>query len=410
MNGPLADAERRPAAVLRWPSPPAGASIARARRTPGVAERRAIATAHRPLRVVLLGAVPPPFGGVQVNLMAIRAYLQRQGDRPSAINLTGHRQRNRDGLFFPRTALGVLWLLMRLRPDVLHLHIGGHLPWRLVVLGAICALWPFATSVLTFHSGGFPTSAEGRRLTRRSPKARVLQRFDRLIAVNDEIRAFFLQCGADPARIQVVSPYASNRPHEGPLPARLERFLASHAPLIVTIGLLEPEYDLALQIDAIGALLTAHPHAGLVIVGSGSLEGTLRERLQHTTWRDHVLLYGDLDHELTLAVLRRADVFLRTTKYDGDALSVREALALGIPVVATSTALRPAGVRLVPVGDRAAVVAAVQACLAERDEEAGRAGAFAAEPEDRPAPPDNVAAVVRLYADARGRPAPEERP
>jgi glycosyltransferase involved in cell wall biosynthesis len=123
-----------------------------------------------------------------------------------------------------------------------------------------------------------------------------------------------------------------------------------------------------------------------------------------------VLLYGDLDHDLTLAVLRRADVFLRTTKYDGDALSVREALTLGIPVVATSTALRPAGVRLVPVGDRTAVVAAVRACLAERDAETGRASAFATEREDRPAPPDNIAAVARLYADACGRLAPEERP
>jgi glycosyltransferase involved in cell wall biosynthesis len=406
--GPVTGRGHRSAAILRWPGP---TSLTRAHRRERPAPGRAGARAARraPLRVLLLGAVPPPYGGVQVNLMAIRAHLARRGDRPFAINLTGHRQDARDGLFFPRTALGVFWLILRLRPHVLHLHIGGHLPWRLVALGLLCTLWPGARAVLTFHSGGFPSSEEGRRLTPRGLKARVLRRFDRLIAVNEEIRAFFLKCGAAPDRVRVVSPYANGSPHEGPLPGRLEGFLRTHTPLLVTIGLLEPEYDLPLQMDVMRDLLADHPRAGLVIVGSGSLEASLRDRLRRTPWRDHVLLYGDLDHDMALAVLGRASVFLRTTRYDGDALSVREALALGIPVVATRTALRPAGVRLVEIGDRRGVAAAIRASLAER-EAAPLAGPFEPQPDDRPGAPDNIADIARLYEEACGRPSFEERP
>ena len=51
---------------------------------------------------------------------------------------------------------------------------------------------------------------------------------------------------------------------------------------------------------------------------------------------------------------------LRTTLYDGDALSVREALQLGTPVVATDNGMRPTGVRLIPISDLQALVAAIE--------------------------------------------------
>ena len=40
----------------------------------------------------------------------------------------------------------------------------------------------------------------------------------------------------------------------------------------------------------------------------------------------------------------RADVTLCTTLYDGDAVSVREGLDLGTPVIATENGMHPVGV------------------------------------------------------------------
>lgn len=47
-------------------------------------------------------------------------------------------------------------------------------------------------------------------------------------------------------------------------------------PLFTTIGLPEPEYDLPLQIRTLEIVREDFPHTGLVIIGSGSLDGKLR--------------------------------------------------------------------------------------------------------------------------------------
>ncbi|MCV4567241.1 hypothetical protein OFB72_32285, partial [Escherichia coli] len=53
---------------------------------------------------------------------------------------------------------------------------------------------------------------------------------------------------------------------------------------------------------------------------------------------------GDLPHVITLQMISSANVLLRTTRFDGDAISVREALFLGTPVIATDNGMRPEGV------------------------------------------------------------------
>jgi glycosyltransferase involved in cell wall biosynthesis len=115
---------------------------------------------------------------------------------------------------------------------------------------------------------------------------------------------------------------------------------------LLTVGLLEPEYDLRLQIDMLETLREGQREAGLIIIGSGSLDADLREYLATKAYSEHVLLAGDIPHSSTLDAISRCDVMLRTTLYDGDSISVREALHLGTPVVATDTGMRPAGVHL----------------------------------------------------------------
>jgi len=72
------------------------------------------------------------------------------------INLTRFRKPDADEVYYPASALQLIRLLMRLRFDVLHLHIGGDLTPRLLALGLVCTLVPGSKSVLTFHSGGYP--------------------------------------------------------------------------------------------------------------------------------------------------------------------------------------------------------------------------------------------------------------
>ena len=73
-------------------------------------------------------------------------------------------------------------------------------------------------------------------------------------------------------------------------------------------------------------------------------------RMSEVSLKKHVGLCDNLDHQECLAVISRSALFLRPTLYDGDSLSVREALALGVPVVASTTDFRPDGVTLYRTG------------------------------------------------------------
>jgi glycosyltransferase involved in cell wall biosynthesis len=175
-----------------------------------------------------------------------------------------------------------------------------------------------------------------------------------LIGVNPEIATLFLRFGVRQERIRTILPFAVQPPDRSlPLPERLAAFLNAHSPAILTVGLLEPEYDLPMQIDCMAGILQQYPRAGLLIVGAGSLEEFLRAQVASTRYRDHVLLYGDMPHALTLRATLECDLLLRTTLYDGDSVSVREALYIGTPVIATDNGMRPEGVHLIPASDPA---------------------------------------------------------
>ena len=317
------------------------------------------------MKVVQLGPYPPPHGGVQTNLVAIRDLLRRSGHECQVVNITRHRREETDGVFYPRSAGELMRLLPRMPADLLHLHFGGHLSERLLALALYATAIPRRRTLLTFHSGGYPTSPAG--LTARPATLRgfVLRRFDGLIAVNPEIAALFGKFGVPARRIRTILPFSVAPPDRTqPLPERLAAFFAAHRPAMLTVCQLEPEYDLRLQIDTLGQILERHPRAGLIIAGSGSLESEIRGHVAAQPWRDHILLYGDMPHSVTLRATLECDALLRTTLYDGDSISVREALYIGTPVIATDNGMRPPGVRLFPVQDGAALRDAILETLA----------------------------------------------
>lgn len=321
------------------------------------------------MHVVQIGPFPPPHGGVQSNIIAIRAHLRAHGARSSVINVTRFRQAEDDDVHHPRNAPALAWLLARLRCDILHLHIGGNLTTRLLALGLLCTWIPGTRTVLTFHSGGFPGSAQGRSMRRRGFAGFVLRRFDRVIAVNDEIAEFFARLGCEAKRVERIRPDAvpaldADASAPDPLPPTTRAFVEAHDPLILSVGGLEPEYDVPLQVELMGRVVRRHPRAGLAIVGAGSLEHDVERMIAARPWGRHVLLCRDVPHKATLRLIAESRVLIRTTHYDGDSIAVREALHIGTPVIASDNGMRPAGVRLVPARDLDALDAAVDEVLA----------------------------------------------
>jgi glycogen synthase len=304
------------------------------------------------MRVLQLGPYPPPHGGVQSNLVAIRRFLLSRGIPCAVINLTRYRREDGDEIYYPKTSLEVLRLLTRLQYDIIHLHFGGNLSPRLMILALACCLMPRSKTVLTFHSGGYPSSKAGKSATPLTFRGFVLRRFDRVIGVNRDLETLFRSFGVESGRIRMIYPHAiSLDSMESSLPDYLAQFFQTHYPTLVTVSGLEPEYDLSLQIDVLGEVRRRFPNAGLVIIGSGSLEAEVRASIQSKSYAEHMMLCGDIPHSVTLRAIAESDLFLRTTLYDGDSISVREALLIGTPVIATDNGMRPGGIHLIPSSD-----------------------------------------------------------
>ncbi len=72
----------------------------------------------------------------------------------------------------------------------------------------------------------------------------------------------------------------------------------------------------------------------LVLVGEGSLESRLRERIQLSRYRDRIHFLGFISPERMPDLLRAADSFVLASEFEGVPMVLLEALATGIPVIA----------------------------------------------------------------------------
>ena len=345
------------------------------------------------MRILLIGPYSPPRGGVQAHLTALRQFLLDQNVHCEVVDLSPGRRTDNNGVYGPRNALDLTRLLATLPYDISHLHVGGNLSTRVAALGMLCGRIPRRKSILTFHSGGYPSSPEGRAVSPNSFRGRALQKFDRVIAVNEEIAAWFRKVGVPAERVRLILPYAmSSTPLATELPDALRSFIAQHEPLLISVGGLEAEYDLPLQIEVLGAVREKFPNAGLLLVGSGSLEVELRRRAAEKAYQNHIFFCGDVDRSLALRLISDSDLMLRTTLYDGDSIAVREAVHFGIPVIATDRAPRPEGVKVIPAQDLELLGAATIECL--------RNGSRRLPATD--ASDENLGAILALYKEVLG--------
>ncbi|MCC6486344.1 MAG: glycosyltransferase [Candidatus Hydrogenedentes bacterium] len=189
-----------------------------------------------------------------------------------------------------------------------------------------------------------------------------------------ESKLMVVHSGIDPARMDVE-----------PLP-REELGVPSDAPLIGNVAALVGHKDQATLIAAMPAVLSVQPQARLLIAGEGPLRGALERQIAELGVGHAVRLLGYRDDIPRL--IKTLDVFVLSSSEEGLGTSVLDAMAAGIPVVATRAGGIPEMVRdnetglLAPIGDPSAFARAVTAMLGDsalRARLARRAGKLVAE-------------------------------
>ncbi len=122
-------------------------------------------------------------------------------------------------------------------------------------------------------------------------------------------------------------------------------------------------------VDAFAALRARRPSLRLVLVGFGPSEQEVRAHVRRRGVADATLFTGDRDDVADL--LPAFDVFALASRHEGFGLVVLEAMAAGVPVVATTVDGLPEAVgsdaagRLVAPGDADALAEAIEEVLAD---------------------------------------------
>ncbi|MBN1318259.1 MAG: glycosyltransferase [Anaerolineales bacterium] len=101
--------------------------------------------------------------------------------------------------------------------------------------------------------------------------------------------------------------------------------------VIAYCGRLAIEKNLDMLLQAFHGASLAAPNAHLLIIGGGPAESHLREQAEHM---QRVHFAGHIDYDNVPAYLALADIFATTSVTEVHPLSVIEALATGLPVVA----------------------------------------------------------------------------
>jgi glycosyltransferase involved in cell wall biosynthesis len=341
-----------------------GADAAAGGRSPG---------SRGPADIAIWGRVPPPIGGMAVHVARLLPYLGRAGLRVRMYNL------QRPGPAHPLVT-GVsrwraLWYLRLLlgRSEPVHYVLGGR------------ALTRFAAGLLGALRGKrVVLRVGGESLRRTGLVGGVLGRWatrfavrhaSAVIGVNAEICEVARALGARPERVHHIPGFIPPPAGAGAgeVPAAIRRFAEDHEPLLVSGGQIarrgEPDlYGVGHLLDLAERVRAQFPRAGLVFYAYQVRAG------DEELWRDlaaevvrrglgAVVLVHPSQGEFW-PVLRLADLMVRPTTTDGDSNAVREALFLGVPVVASDCAPRPAGTVLYPTGDAEGLARAVVDTLA----------------------------------------------
>lgn len=196
-----------------------------------------------------------------------------------------------------------------------------------------------------------------------------------VFSVSDSLRQLVVRHGADASKVHVVGngvDLAKFRrlPHEE---ARGRLGLLADAPVLVSVGGLVERKGFHRVIDLLPVLRERFPGLRYLVVGGPSPEGDLSAQLREQVARlglgDTVVFTGPLAPSALCVPLSAADVFVLSTSNEGWANVFLEAMACGLPVVATDVGgnrevvREPFLGRIVPFGDARALSDAIAEAL-----------------------------------------------
>jgi glycosyltransferase involved in cell wall biosynthesis len=316
-----------------------------------------LAPQTKALDVILVGPYPPPFGGISAHIARLTEAIQAEGMTVGVLNHFCTRDDDPVVLGnLRRNPLRYWHALRSVDARIVHYH---HSRWSTLLAAALALRGSPSCTMATIHSSGEDFARLLRspvpgvaRVTRRALKA-----FDILIAVSVEAEQVLRPVVDQPTR--VIPAYVPVSSDHLMLSPETAAFLQRGVNLLVAAYRLSVDrsgrtiYGLETAIDSFKALAPSRPDLHLAVFLASApksrretdrLRGLL-ERVDDSNVRSRI---GVFCGEPLTPALRMAALYLRPTLTDGDAVSIREAIDAGVPVLASDVVVRPPSVSTLP--------------------------------------------------------------
>ena len=228
------------------------------------------------------------------------------------------------------------------------------------------------------------------------------RRFDRVAAISSSVEQFLVsEYRYPPERVTCLPLGWEGRPRP--------RTADDDRPTIVCVARLRREKGHAILLDAFASVRRAVPQARLLLVGDGELREEIVARVEHLGLAGSVEITGPVEE--VWPYLAQGHVFALASHSEAYGIAVAEAMAAGLPVVASAVGGIPELVaegvtgELFPVGDRDLLAAHLVRILQspELRRRMGEAGRAAAEPLRMERSADRYLDLCEALAGGAGR-------
>ncbi|MDL5159005.1 oligosaccharide flippase family protein [Actinomycetospora termitidis] len=289
----------------------------------------------------------------------------------------------------------VVGLLVRRRLPVLHVHTASRGSFLRKALLVHLASRAGAATVVHMHGGAFTEWHDARSAAVRGWIRATLQRADAVIALNDTWRSRLVRI-APLARIVVVRnpvPILATAPHDPPDP-----------PQVLHLGRLSAAKGTFDLVEAWAGLGARRAGARLLLAGDGDVEA-VRRAVVAAGIEDTVEVLDWQPPERVPELLARSAVLVLPSWAEGQPMAVLEAMAAGLPVVASTAGGLAELVEdgrtglLVPPGDTEALRDALTALLADPTRRATMGAAGRARVAERHDPESVAHRLAALYRE-----------
>ena len=352
-------------------------------------------------RLLLVGRYPPPLGGNTIHMQRLVQRLLADRIPMSVLDIYNPGSGEADaadpnrlafsGFTGTRSARYVRLfraLRARARDAIIHIHIaaGTNFYRYAWLLGRLTA--GAHKRVLTIHSGGWVGVFATLSPAQKKRALRVIGSFDDVICVNAQQHALLSQHVS--SRLHLIPAYLPPSNEQAPLPDSVHQLRRAVDVMIVTSGYGTAVYDYETVLRAVElAQRRVSTRIGLAVATYTTWDRPYWEQILGRLRSSPVptVTTTDLSPPQFLAVLAHAELYVRATLADGDAVAIREAASVGTRVVATDAVPRQAGTCLFRSGDAEALAGHIAAAL--MNPELGRL--------PQAAFPDNYQEILRVY-------------